>query len=245
MRLQLRYTLVGILLATGSPLGLIALRAALAHTWPGPDFVLGLLRADPVLWTYLFGGAVLFHGLAGFIAGCRAGGLLESAHTDPLTGLSNRRYLDLQLKRAMTRYTRHGRASTLVLADLDHLKRINDAGGHPAGDRAIHRVAAALREACRADDVAARVGGDEFAVLVRGSGTEGGLTIAARIQEHLRSLGPDAPTLSIGVASMDHPSGVRDTGTLYELADRALYAAKAGGRDQVVAAADLPQALKR
>lgn len=224
---------------------MIALRAALARRWPGPEFALDLFRADPVVWTYLFGVSVVFHGLAGFIAGCRAGGLLETAHTDPLTGLSNRRYLDLQLKRAMTRYNRHGRTSTLVLADLDHLKRINDAGGHPAGDRAIHRVTAALHEACRADDVAARVGGDEFAVLVRGSDTEGGLTIAARIQEHLRSLGPDAPTLSIGVACMDDPSGVQDIGTLYELADRALYAAKAGGRDRVVSAADLRLAPKR
>jgi diguanylate cyclase (GGDEF)-like protein len=145
--------------------------------------------------------------------------LRASAHTDPLTGLANRRDLDLQLERA-------GEGYTLVLCDLDHFKRFNDEHGHLAGDRLLSDFGVLLRAMLREGDLAARYGGEEFALLLPETDPEQARVVLRRLHEKWALLRPDV-TFSSGVAAWS--SGVDTT---IEAADQALYAAKGAGRNR-------------
>lgn len=139
------------------------------------------------------------------------------AFTDPLTGLPNRRAFDLDLARESSRAQRHGRRLSLAIIDVDGLKRINDRHGHTAGDSHLRAVAHALRSSLRLEDVAYRIGGDEFAVILPDTSSED----AAFLRTRLAQAG--APALSIGLATFpDEPIGV-----LTETADGRLYAGRA------------------
>lgn len=149
------------------------------------------------------------------------------ALTDPLTGLPNRRAFERALTTAQLAAERRGIPYAVVALDADELKAVNDAHGHDAGDRLIGAVAAALRDAMRPRDVAARVGGDEFLVLLPGIDADAAGQVTHRIVDqvnaHLRSAGPLATTVSAGHASWR--SGLTRETVLAD-ADRSLYGAK-------------------
>jgi len=166
----------------------------------------------------------------------------RQALVDPLTGLANRRSLEESLQQEVERAERFGADVCLVLADLDRFKRINDRFGHPTGDRALRLFAQILRREVRDIDCAGRWGGEEFALILPGTGLAGGVALAERIRKRLTERGLHVEgheriylTASFGVAAY---SESRSLVTLVEDADDALYWAKRDGRDRVAAATD-------
>lgn len=218
----------GAALALGSPLGLMALKL-LGQAQPGLRAV-ALVREDPMTWAYLTLSTCGVMAALGWSLGRRADELMASSLEDPLTGLANRRRFDDALGAELDRHRRGGTPLALLLLDLDRLKEINDRGGHAAGDAAIRAVGEALRSAVRSSDLAARIGGDEFAVLAPNADLPGGLALAQRVRAVLAREG--GPALSIGVSTARAGDGARD---LLRRADEALYRAKARGRDRVEA----------
>ncbi len=161
----------------------------------------------------------------------------DLALKDPLTGLANRRCFEESGARELSRMRRYGRNLSLVLFDMDDLKRLNDEFGHPQGDLAIKRVADELVAACRATDIAARLGGDEFALILPETGREEALVLATRILESLLSRGRGSPgamsvSASAGVACANGDDAAFPE--LYARADQALYRAKNSGKGKVV-----------
>lgn len=158
---------------------------------------------------------------------------------DPLTGLHNRRFLDEQLRRELTRSHRSGSSVAVLSIDLDRFKEFNDDFGHGAGDRALVSVASLLLRGCREEDVVYRLGGEEFLVVLPGTTAADALARAEELREACREL-PLAPgrvlTMSIGVAAS--PQHGRTPEALLDAGDRALYRAKRGGRDRVAVATD-------
>ncbi len=159
--------------------------------------------------------------------------LSSLALTDALTGLWNRRAFDAQLETSIiaAQRSRHGLA--LMLIDADHFKNINDRYGHPYGDCVLRNLAVVLNRVKRAEDVACRFGGEEFAVLMPAIDIEGARTLALRIMDSLR-LFPwekEPVTVSIGLAMC---SDTCSSDELTDDADTALYQAKREGRDRVV-----------
>jgi diguanylate cyclase (GGDEF)-like protein len=146
------------------------------------------------------------------------------ARTDGLTGVANRRAWDDELPRELARAARSGTGVCVALLDLDHFKAYNDRHGHQAGDRLLKAAAAAWLGKLRKTDLLARYGGEEFAVLLPDCGLDNAMEIA----ERLRTAQPEG-TCSLGVAAWD---GREDAARLVARADRALYAAKAGGRNR-------------
>jgi diguanylate cyclase (GGDEF)-like protein len=190
--------------------------------------------------------------------------LSRLTRTDDLTGLANRRHFDDVVATEVARSLRYGRPLTLVTLDLDHFKVVNDTLGHSAGDRVLRRVAQVLRSTSRASDLPARLGGEEFALLLPETGLGDGERLAERVRTRVRATGlpsgrDDAPlTISAGVAALAPSSDARaaaadDAPTrsepneialalaeaLVDGADRALYAAKRAGRDRTVVADEI------
>ncbi len=163
----------------------------------------------------------------------RYGEARKLAETDGLTGLHNQRYFQETLRREVTRAHRYQRKLTLIVFDLDDFKSINDQVGHLAGDRVLAQAADRLREAVRSVDVASRIGGDEFAVIMPESTAEDGEQLFRRVHNSMRgtALGPDEQRLRLsgGIAELLHG----DTpASLFERADAALYRAKELGKDR-------------
>lgn len=175
--------------------------------------------------------------MAGMVAqlGTAMDRLASAARTDPLTDLLNRRALADAFERELERAERGGHPVGLVLLDLDGFKRYNDENGHPAGDRALKRLAAVLEETTRGIDLVARIGGEEFAVLAPESDTAGTLALAERIRRavEVEFSGAGRLTVSCGVAS--YPLNGHARAQLVSAADRALYDAKARGKNLAVA----------
>ena len=162
--------------------------------------------------------------------------LSQMASTDELTQLSNRRRFTETLRLEVARARRVGTPLSLVLGDLDHLKRVNDTYGHPAGDAAIRHAADAFKRGRRETDLAARLGGEEFALLLPSTDRAGAARAADRIRADLS--GSSVPvigtvTVSMGVATLPDDAGSEED--LVRVADERLYAAKAAGRNRVVA----------
>jgi len=170
---------------------------------------------------------------------------LESlANSDPLTGLSNRRYLQDQLRQALGIYKRYETPFALLILDVDGLKRVNDSKGHQAGDRALVQVATAMRRTLRTTDTAARIGGDEFCVLATNQNAAAAEPLAQRIVDAVDAeTGSDSPIgISIGVVSC--PEHGDDTDALLEMADQAMYRAKAGGLKVALGDPENPELIK-
>jgi diguanylate cyclase (GGDEF)-like protein len=156
----------------------------------------------------------------------------DAAREDPVTGLCNRRGFDETFDLEVERARRTGRALSLVLGDLDHFKQVNDRLGHPCGDEVLRRAAEILRSANRRIDLPARVGGEEFAVLLPDSDERGAHVAAERMRRVIRDAFADEPvplTISFGIATF--PTHGENTDDLMESADQALYTAKEIGRD--------------
>ncbi len=159
----------------------------------------------------------------------------ELAQVDPLTRLANRRRFETDLRAEEQRALRYGRPMSLIMADLDHFKHLNDTFGHQRGDEVLRLAAEALTTTVRSSDTVYRFGGEEFVVLVR----EGGAQAAAELAERLRlavaqAAGQGVVTASFGVAGLSEHA-VSGEG-LVSAADLALYEAKAAGRDRVAVA---------
>jgi len=162
----------------------------------------------------------------------------EAAFTDHLTGLANRRRFERQLEREVSRVERFSHPFSLLMIDIDSFKNLNDTFGHDAGDDAIRRIGRVLREGTRGIDLAARIGGEEFAVLLVETSKEVGLEVAERLRAAIKTL--ELPiaghiTASFGVAEC--PGDAQTAAEILKAADVALYEAKRNGRDQVVAMA--------
>jgi len=161
--------------------------------------------------------------------------LAELASTDELTGLLNKRSFLVHLAGEVARTRRHERTVCLAILDLDGFKRINDAAGHPAGDRVLAEAANRLGALVRTGEHLARVGGDEFGWILPDADTQGAVAAVSRAREAISNEGFRAMgslTLSAGICITD---GSIDAPELYRRADRALYLAKtAGGNDAVV-----------
>lgn len=167
--------------------------------------------------------------------------LQQLALTDPLTGLFNRRALEQALVHEVTRQKRGRRPFSLMMIDVDHFKKLNDGFGHAAGDDVLRALARLIPGALRASDVVARVGGEEFVVLLLDTELPHALNAAEKVREAVRgaafvsggsSVG--RVTVSLGLASW--PQHGDSAEVVLAAADKALYAAKAAGRDRVLAA---------
>jgi diguanylate cyclase (GGDEF)-like protein len=178
----------------------------------------------------------------------RATDLELLAALDWLTGLYNRRHFESLAQAELARSQRYLRPLSVLMIDIDHFKEVNDHFGHPAGDRAIRAVANLLLANKREADVAARVGGEEFAVLLPETTEAAAVQMAERLREQLRLCPPVVGgeklsiTLSIGVAGATAKTNGIDV--LLACADYALYEAKNAGRDRIVAWRDQPTATR-
>lgn len=166
--------------------------------------------------------------------------LYAAAVRDRLTHLYNRGFFDDRLEVEFKYNTRHKMAMTLIMIDLDHFKQVNDRHGHPAGDAVLKATSEALLRSVRAEDVVSRHGGEEFAVLARGTNEEGARVLAQRLRTRIAALQIGLGdtvlrvTASLGVAVQSPETSYRSPAELVAAADEALYAAKHGGRDRVV-----------
>jgi diguanylate cyclase (GGDEF)-like protein len=165
--------------------------------------------------------------------------LHQLATLDPLTGVINRREFERLAQAVLARARRSGLPTALVVIDLDHFKKINDAWGHPAGDAVLGQTAAHLLGHLRRTDVLARYGGEEFLLLLPDSNLADALGVAEKLRASLHALEIpwEGQTLrvsaSFGVTTTG--AGAEELGPLYERADQALYQAKQGGRNRVQA----------
>ena len=165
--------------------------------------------------------------------------LHRAAQTDPLTGLANRRELINRFKVESARVERHGGVFSLLLADIDHFKQVNDTFGHPAGDLVLKRMAELLAGSIRTEDICGRWGGEEFLLLLANTDEEAALAAAVKLRLAAAELvtlwegRPIAVTLSFGVGSY-RPGMSLDHGI--KAVDKALYRAKANGRNRCEAA---------
>jgi diguanylate cyclase (GGDEF)-like protein len=166
----------------------------------------------------------------GWVLGRHADALADLSRTDPLTGLRNQRAFDERLEEEVTRAGRYGEPLSVLILDIDALKAINDRSGHDAGNEALRAVATALRRGARQSDLAARIGGDEFAVVAPSADARDALALGERIRS-LVADGTDGITVSVGVATLDRER--KTPGALVRAADRALYQAKRDGRNRV------------
>ncbi len=165
--------------------------------------------------------------------------LCDLSSKDALTGLANRRSFEMTLEREIDRVARSGEPALLLTLDIDHFKSVNDTHGHNAGDLVIQAVARAVAHVVRPMDTVARVGGEEFAIILPNCATSFGLTVAERVREYVAEqrieIAPGQElkvTASVGGAFA--PQWVRSSSLLWmERADRQLYRAKTEGRDRV------------
>jgi len=228
--------LQGIILAIFAPAGWLAIKTASGVS------PLRLVVENPGLFAYMLFGTMAAFGLFGWLLGREEERLSRLAMLDELTGLANNRLFGQRLDECITASRRSKRPISLLLIDMDHFKAINDAHGHQAGDMALKTAAAVIRSSLRGSDVAARVGGEEFAVILPDTGADEAARAAERILRGMRGarvLLTNSPDIRLS-ASIGLSGGVPGDGessfALFAEADKALYRAKDGGRDQLVRA---------
>jgi diguanylate cyclase (GGDEF)-like protein len=242
MQRRFAYACAGGLLSAGAPVGLLAVRGrrrqqnAASTSWRGAVREAAGDRRD---YVYVGASTAIAFTVFGYVLGRQADRLAELSETDPLTGLANARRLFERLDVELARSRRYREPLALLLVDLDGLKRINDEFGHHAGDQAIRRLADVIRSQLRETDVAARWGGDEFAVLAPNTSREAAVVLAERIRASI----PEQRagwhlSGSLGVVTIDPTveEDVVDSATLMRAADAVLYEAKRTGGSRVVVA---------
>lgn len=163
--------------------------------------------------------------------------LRSEADLDHLTGLANRRRNRVALSREVERWRRYGVPCALLLLDIDHMKAVNDRFGHPAGDLVIRQVANTLSAVSRDNDTAARLGGEEFALLLANIGEEKATAAAERLRAVLaEQIIPGVGNISVSIGVAACPAHATSERALYAASDRALYVAKNEGRNRVAVA---------
>jgi diguanylate cyclase (GGDEF)-like protein len=166
--------------------------------------------------------------------------LKREARIDGLTGLPNRRVFEEALEQYWSEHERHAENFAVAMLDLDHFKSINDEFGHGIGDEVLRRAGKALQSSRRSYELAYRLGGDEFVMLLRGVDEEGAVSAVERILDAIAEMRLPAGdrevaiTASAGIANMSAASPALGTARLLEIADAALYRAKAEGRARLV-----------
>ncbi len=225
------YAAAASLLSLAAPAGFLVLESALAGQIPTGGWALARISSHPEIYVLLG----------------KKQDLLEAAWTDELTGLASRRLFFVRLREEVSRCRRTKTPLSLLLVDVDNLKDINDrGGGHEMGDLALRAVARSLDATCRETDLAARFGGDEFAILAPLADAGQGMELAGRIRKALAAvrIGSGSRllsvTVSIGIADFEH-SFESTPEALCDEADRALYLAKSHGRDCAVVALRRPR----
>jgi diguanylate cyclase (GGDEF)-like protein len=218
-----RFAIAGLALALTAGLGAPSLAETLG------------VRVEAALVVVLAAGFIAL----GWFLGKRVDALTEQSLEDPITRVGNRRHWDERLAEEVDRAVRSRMPLSVLLVDVDNLKRLNDEHGHGAGDRALSIVGDVLLATCRSRDVAARFGGDEFALLLPRTRASEAKVVAERLRSELRRMSElaGAPldsllSVSVGVADLESVREPR-TDLLFEAADQALYTAKQGGRDRV------------
>jgi diguanylate cyclase (GGDEF)-like protein len=167
--------------------------------------------------------------------------LRELAVVDELTGLHNRRFFDGRLQYELARFGRYGSPLSLLVLDIDHFKQVNDGHGHPVGDQVLRQLAVLCKSMIRRVDLLARIGGEEFALLMPNTLPEGALAVATRLLDRVAMTPFEAQdlvlrlTVSMGLVTVQ-PGWHGDTAQLFRAADQALYRAKLDGRNRVVVA---------
>jgi len=165
----------------------------------------------------------------------------ELANQDFLTGLWNRRYLDRRAQELFSLSKRHDHDLSVIYLDADHFKKINDTYGHSAGDEVLKSFAEILNAQLRKTDFVARVGGEEFVMVLPETALDGALQVALKLRSHFKAhsfLGDKGlkVTASFGVASIGENAELKNAGELIEAADRFAYESKSTGRDRISSA---------
>jgi len=225
-----------ILLAVVADIGFVGVELAIGLQ-PFTD-----MAQRPFLYLYVFLGTITAFGIFGTMVGSREDLLAEMALRDSLTGLFNARYLQIRLEEELAAASRHRTPVSYVLFDIDHFKRVNDEHGHPVGDRMLRLIGRTILSKLREGETVARVGGEEFALLLPHTTAKNAALGAERIRRAIgqTSLETDSGhkisvTASAGVACTTDPA-TRSAEVIYRLADQALYQASKQGRNRVVIA---------
>lgn len=162
--------------------------------------------------------------------------LIELAITDTLTSLHNRRYLEMKFKEEMVRASRYHHPISFIILDIDHFKNINDCYGHPVGDEVLIRIADTVLENTRETDICARIGGEEFAILLPETDEAEALGVARKVHSAIQDLQIDvgdlilSVTVSMGIITKSSDFNMQD---MMEETDKALYSAKNNGRNMI------------
>ncbi len=227
----------GFILSFASPLGWVLIQL-MAGREPFTEE-----NFDLLLYLYMsIATAVVFSSL-GYFIGKRELMITDMALTDGLTGLYNQRYFSTRLDQEFERYRRNEHPLSVIQIDLDFFKNINDSFGHQAGDQILMRVAKLIKENCRKNEIAARVGGEEMAIIALDCDTQEAMQLAERLRCRISNLSYCFQELEIpvsasfGVASADENTHCGQD--IYLNADKALYHAKRTGRNRACAYQDL------
>ncbi|MBL8993260.1 MAG: GGDEF domain-containing protein [Spirochaetia bacterium] len=240
-RIRWRRGLQGAFLALGAPLGWLLFR------YFNGSAALDELRTNPWLYLYFLIGTAAAFSVFGFLIGIQEEKLEEISITDSLTGLHNLRYFRMRLEEEYASAKRTKRPISLMMLDLDFFKRINDRFGHGVGDRMLKAAADAMKSVSRKEETTARIGGEEFAIILPDISGENALRAAERVREAVKNValkltGGEAVSVTVSVGLFDHsaplPSSPEE---LCTRVDRALYLAKEQGRDRVVLAESLAE----
>lgn len=234
-----RRALQGLVLSLGAPIGWLSLRLL------GGRSLADEIARNLGLYLYLSIPTALVFGLFGAALGAQEQRLAaanrrlsDDALTDPLTGLKNLRYFRARLEEEYANSQRQSLPIALLMIDLDRFKSVNDRHGHPEGDRLLKAIGRAIASVVRLGETAARVGGEEFALLLPGATGDEALAAAERVRSAVATVRVHSAageiisiTTSVGCASTSDLGEV-SVSDLYETADKALYEAKRRGRDR-------------
>lgn len=221
----------GAIAAFGAPFGWLIIR------WlQGADLSVEL-ASNLGLYSYMLIGTITAFSMFGWFVGSKEQHLTTLVLRDALTGVFNVRFFRERLQEEISFAQRNETALTLISFDLDHFKKVNDTYGHSVGDQVLTAISEAAASVVRKHEVLARVGGEEFSVLLPQSETEYGVIIAERLRKSMAGVvvtldnGKNVSvTVSLGVAGLNDTD---DAKSLYDKADRALYLAKEKGRNRV------------
>jgi len=231
---RLSYAMAGTLASFGVAGGLLIVRIASGSV----ASVAEELIRNRLIYGYVFVASATAVLLFGRWTARQADLLRTLATTDSLTGLLNRRAIEERLQREYEAAKRYGLPLSVLIIDVDGLKRVNDLAGHAAGDEVLRGTADAIRQTLRASDDGARWGGDEFVVVAPHTSREAARRLADRLVVRVASAartGRLATTVSVGIATLERGSMQTGALALVEEADRALYDAKEEGRGRVKA----------